>query len=97
MIDPNEDRESGARSPHDAQRRRGDRPRHMIVNDGELLDIGPDAETIDDAELRSSDAHEPSAGDVRAATDDDASPGARLRFGSAGSGGAEREPGPDRR
>lgn len=48
MSDRNDDRapdapaEEGARPPRDAH------SRHLVLNDGELLDIGPDAETVDE-------------------------------------------------
>ena len=35
--------------------RRDARPHHMIQSDGELLDLGPNAETIDDASTRSTE------------------------------------------
>ncbi len=39
---PDAGAEQGSHPPRDSH------SRHLVVNDGELLDIGPDAETVDD-------------------------------------------------
>lgn len=55
MTERNDDRapdapaEHGSRPPRDAHSHR------LVLNDGELLDIGPDAETVDDVEEQSRD------------------------------------------
>jgi hypothetical protein len=53
MID--DDRTRDARPQRDAREQHGARPHHMVESDGELLDIGPDAETVDDVDTQ---AHE---------------------------------------
>jgi hypothetical protein len=94
MID-DDDRARDARAHGDSRPHRDARPHHMVESDGELLDIGPNAETIDDAGARSTERLD--LDEERRRKGDDAAPRPRTapRFGSAGSGGAELEPGPE--
>ena len=59
--------EEGARDAapgtDEARARRDARPHHMIQSDGELLDLGPNAETIDDASTRSTERLDLGAGE----------------------------------
>jgi hypothetical protein len=95
MID--DDRTRDARPQRDAREQHEARPHHMVESDGELLDIGPDAETVDDASVRATERIDLEGSAVRRDDRDaETRPRTAPRFGSAGSGGAEFEPGPER-
>ena len=82
MTDRNDDREP--------------RRRHAAQNDGELIELPPGAETIDEAaaaERLQRGARPPAETDEEPPA---AEPRTTPRFGSAGSGGLEFEPGPER-
>ena len=48
MLDGNDERAPEAGDEHGPRPSRYAHDRHLVVNDGELLDIGPDAETVAD-------------------------------------------------
>lgn len=55
MTDESDAREQERRAGTDRRSGGESRSRHLVVSDGELLDIGPDAETVDDVDAQ---AHE---------------------------------------
>ena len=52
MSDESDAREQERRAGIDRRSGRESRSRHLVVSDGELLDIGPDAETVDDVDAQ---------------------------------------------
>ena len=55
MADEIDERGQERRAGKDRRSSSESRSRHLVVSDGELLDIGPDAETVDDVDAQAHD------------------------------------------